>query len=72
MCLLRKALKHEPLAQILMMISSYADHVFVICSMARVAHSGMTADEIVENVLAAVSTISTKLEMVSGVEALFT
>ncbi|XP_056627527.1 ribosomal L1 domain-containing protein 1 isoform X2 [Triplophysa dalaica] len=33
------------------------------CCMARVAHSGMTADEIVENVLAAVSTISTKLEM---------
>ncbi|KAI7797299.1 ribosomal L1 domain-containing protein 1 [Triplophysa rosa] len=33
------------------------------CCMARVAHSGMTAEEIVENVLAAVSTISTKLEM---------
>lgn len=34
--------------------------------MAYVAHSGMTADEIVDNVLAAVSTISTKIEMVSG------
>ncbi|XP_051530886.1 ribosomal L1 domain-containing protein 1-like [Myxocyprinus asiaticus] len=33
------------------------------CCMARVAHSGMTADEIVENVVTAVSTISTKLEM---------
>ncbi|XP_051958433.1 ribosomal L1 domain-containing protein 1 [Xyrauchen texanus] len=32
------------------------------CCMARVAHSGMTADEIVENVVTAVSTISTKLE----------
>ncbi|XP_077057258.1 ribosomal L1 domain-containing protein 1 [Siphateles boraxobius] len=31
------------------------------CCMARVAHSNMTADEIVENVTMAVSTISTKL-----------
>ncbi|XP_067285481.1 ribosomal L1 domain-containing protein 1 [Pseudorasbora parva] len=31
------------------------------CCMARVAHSNMTADEIVENVMTAVSTISTKL-----------
>ena len=39
--------------------------VFVSCSMARVAHSGMTADEIVENVTAAVATIISKLNMVS-------
>ncbi|XP_012694411.1 ribosomal L1 domain-containing protein 1 [Clupea harengus] len=34
------------------------------CCMARVAHSGMTADEIVENVTAAVATIISKLNMV--------
>ncbi|XP_016397988.1 ribosomal L1 domain-containing protein 1 [Sinocyclocheilus rhinocerous] len=31
------------------------------CCMVRVAHSGMTADEVVENVMTAVSTISAKL-----------
>lgn len=34
-------------------------------SMVRVAHSGMTADEMVENVMTAVSTISAKLALVS-------
>lgn len=34
-------------------------------SMVRVAHSGMTADEMVENVMTAVSTISAKLASVS-------
>ncbi|XP_043109859.1 ribosomal L1 domain-containing protein 1 [Puntigrus tetrazona] len=33
------------------------------CCMVRVAHSGMTADEIVENVMTAVSTISSKLAL---------
>uniref|UniRef100_A0A8C1BFM5 Ribosomal L1 domain-containing protein 1 n=2 Tax=Cyprinus carpio TaxID=7962 RepID=A0A8C1BFM5_CYPCA len=33
------------------------------CCMVRVAHSGMTADEMVENVMTAVSTISAKLTM---------
>ncbi|XP_016343768.1 ribosomal L1 domain-containing protein 1 [Sinocyclocheilus anshuiensis] len=33
------------------------------CCMVRVAHSGMTADEMVENVMTAVSTISAKLAM---------
>ncbi len=35
------------------------------CSMARVAHSGMTADEVTENIEAAVQTVATKLRMVS-------
>lgn len=39
--------------------------VCCLCSMARVAHLGMTADEIVENVISAVSTISKKLQTVS-------
>ncbi|KAL2078178.1 hypothetical protein ACEWY4_025863 [Coilia grayii] len=34
------------------------------CCMARVAHSGMTADEIEENIASAVQTITTKLNMV--------
>ncbi|XP_061087828.1 ribosomal L1 domain-containing protein 1 isoform X1 [Conger conger] len=33
------------------------------CCMARVAHSGMTADEVVENIMAAVSTIASKLPL---------
>ncbi|KAB5555498.1 hypothetical protein PHYPO_G00034910 [Pangasianodon hypophthalmus] len=33
------------------------------CCLVRVAHSGMTTDEIVENIVTAVSTISTKLHM---------
>ncbi|MCJ8738484.1 hypothetical protein PDJAM_G00036230 [Pangasius djambal] len=33
------------------------------CCLVRVAHSGMTTDEIVENLVTAVSTISTKLHM---------
>lgn len=32
--------------------------------MARVAHSGMTADEVTENIEAAVQTVVTKLRMV--------
>ncbi len=35
------------------------------CSMARVAHSGMTADEVTENIEAAVRTAVAKLRMVS-------
>lgn len=35
------------------------------CSMARVAHSGMTADEVTENVEAAVQTMVAKLRTVS-------
>ncbi|KAG5262503.1 hypothetical protein AALO_G00275830 [Alosa alosa] len=34
------------------------------CCMTRVAHSGMTTDEIVENVSAAIDTITSKLDMV--------
>ncbi|KAG7491920.1 hypothetical protein MATL_G00008520 [Megalops atlanticus] len=33
------------------------------CCMARVAHSGMTVDEVVENIMGAVSTITSKLPM---------
>ncbi|KAJ8363872.1 hypothetical protein SKAU_G00127030, partial [Synaphobranchus kaupii] len=33
------------------------------CCMARVAHSGMTADEVVENIMAAVATIASKLPL---------
>lgn len=33
--------------------------------MARVAHSGMTADEVTENIEAAVQTVVAKLRMVS-------
>ena len=40
-------------------------HVIVCFSMARVAHSGMAADEIAENIDSAVSTIVTKLRVVS-------
>lgn len=39
--------------------------------MARVAHSGMTADEIVENVITTVSTISSKLATVSRASKVF-
>lgn len=35
------------------------------CSMARVGHSGMTADEVTENIEAAVETVATKILMVS-------
>lgn len=35
------------------------------CSMARVAHSGMTADEVTENIEAAVQTAVAKLRTVS-------
>lgn len=34
--------------------------------MARIAHSGMTADEVTENVEAAVRTVAAKLRMVSS------
>lgn len=34
-------------------------------SMARVGHSGMTADEVTENIQAAVQTVVAKLRMVS-------
>lgn len=33
------------------------------CCMARVAHSGMTTDEMVDNIVATVNTVSTKLDM---------
>lgn len=40
--------------------------VFLLyCSMARVGHSGMTADEVTENIDAAVQTVVAKLQMVS-------
>lgn len=35
------------------------------CSMARIGHSGMTADEVTENVEAAVKTVMEKIRMVS-------
>lgn len=35
------------------------------CSMARIGHSGMTADEVTENVEAAVKTVMEKIQMVS-------
>lgn len=35
------------------------------CSMARVGHSGMAADELTENIEAAVQTVVTKLRLVS-------
>lgn len=37
----------------------------VSCSMARIGHSGMTADEVTENVEAAVKTVMEKIRMVS-------
>lgn len=42
--------------------------VFVCCSMARVGHSGMTADELTENIEAAVKVVAAKIRMVSAVE----
>lgn len=39
--------------------------VLLYCSMARVGHSGMTADEVTENIEAAVQTVVAKLRMVS-------
>lgn len=39
--------------------------VLPYCSMARVGHSGMTADEVTENIEAAVQTVVAKLRMVS-------
>ncbi len=43
----------------------WSDCVVYHYSMVRVAHSGMTADEMVENVMTAVSTISAKIALVS-------
>lgn len=36
------------------------------CSMARIGHSGMTADEVTENIEAAVKTVMEKIRMVSA------
>lgn len=38
------------------------------CSMARIGHSGMTADEVTENIEAAVKTVMEKIRMVSVVD----
>lgn len=45
--------------------------IFLSCSMARIGHSGMTADEVTENVEAAVKTIMEKIHMVCGGPQLF-
>lgn len=39
--------------------------IFLFCSMARIGHSGMTADEVTENIEAAVKTVMEKIRMVS-------
>lgn len=41
------------------------DMDFPSCSMARIGHSGMAADEVTENVEAAVKTVMEKIRMVS-------
>lgn len=41
------------------------DMIFPSCSMARIGHSGMTADEVTENIEAAVKTVMEKIRMVS-------
>lgn len=41
------------------------DMSFLSCSMARIGHSGMTADEVTENIEAAVKTVMAKIRMVS-------
>lgn len=41
------------------------DTISLSCSMARIGHSGMTADEVTENVEAAVKTVMEKIRMVS-------
>lgn len=48
------------------LLSSVLINVFsFFVSLVRVAHSGMTTDEIVENIATAVGTVSTKLHLVS-------
>lgn len=42
-----------------------SDTIFLSCSMARIGHSGMTADEVTENIEAAVKTVMEKIRMVS-------
>ncbi len=42
-----------------------SDMIGLYSSMARVAHSGMTADEVTENIESAVRTVVAKLRMVS-------
>ena len=41
------------------------DTDFLPCSMARIGHSAMTADEVTENIEAAVKTVMEKIRMVS-------
>lgn len=41
------------------------DMIFLSCSMARIGHSGMTTDEVTENIEAAVKTVMEKIRMVS-------
>lgn len=47
------------------MHSALFDTAFLSCSMARIGHSGMTADEVTENVEAAVKTVLEKIRLVS-------
>lgn len=47
------------------MYSALFDMHFPSCSMARIGHSGMTADEVTENIEAAVKTVMEKIRMVS-------
>lgn len=67
-------LKHNMSNRVLQTISTslrscglnFVSHALLRCSMARVAHSGMTADEVTENIEAAVQTIAAKIRMVSS------
>lgn len=50
---------------VLFAVSSLYHMVGLYCSMTRVGHSGMTADEVTENIVAAVKTAVEKIRTVS-------